>query len=81
MPNALLNIGHGLSGIGFKPASVQLFGCHAELDHQIARKVLRLGLTSFLAPQANQGCFVIAHNNPGIRAANKVAPLPILLPT
>src|SRR5262249_40183215 len=36
-------------------------------------KVLRFGLASFLAPEANQGRFVAAHNDPRVRAADEKA--------
>jgi hypothetical protein len=36
------------------PQSVQVLGCKAQLDDQIARQVFRLRLTSFLPPEVKQ---------------------------
>jgi hypothetical protein len=47
-----LNVGNDLSGIGLVPAPVQLFGHDPELDDEVTREVLRLGLTSLLPPQS-----------------------------
>jgi hypothetical protein len=35
---------------------------------------LRLDLTAFLRPKADEGGLVIAHDDPGVRTANKRAP-------
>ena len=43
----------------------------AELDDEVAGQVLRLGLAPFLPPQADQGCFIAAHDDPGVRAADE----------
>ena len=44
-----------------------------ELDDEVAGKVLRLDLAAFLAPQPQQGGLIIAHDDPGVRAADEVA--------
>jgi hypothetical protein len=73
MPHSLLNIQDHLPGIGLIPAPVQLFGRQPELDDEVAREVFGLDLAALFAPEADQGGFVIAHDDPGIRAADEVA--------
>ena len=51
--------------------SVESFGRHAKLDDEVSGQVLRLGLASFLAPEADQGGLIVAHDDPGIRAADE----------
>ena len=45
-----------------------------ELDDEVAGQVLRLGLAPFLAPQAHQGGFIVAHDDAGVGAADEAAP-------
>ena len=49
------------------------FGDNPELDDKVARQVFGLGFAALLAPKAGQGGFVIAHDDPRIRAADEVA--------
>jgi hypothetical protein len=72
MPQPMLDAFDCLPGIAFVPMAVEGFGHKAELDDEVAGQVLRLGLAPFLLPQADQGCFIAAHDDPGIRAAYKV---------
>ena len=44
-----------------------------ELDDEVAGQVLRLDLAAFFPPEAEQGGFVIAHDDPGVRAADEVS--------
>jgi hypothetical protein len=55
------------------PVPVELFRDMAELDNQIVGQVLWPKLAALFAPQPNQSGFVIAHNHPGIRAADEIA--------
>ncbi len=73
MPDLVLDIREDLAGIGLIPASVQLLGRDAELDHEIARQVLGLDLAPLLPPQPEEGSFVVAHDDPGVRATDEVA--------
>jgi hypothetical protein len=50
---------------------LQVFG--VSLDEEIAGQVLRLGLAPFFAPEAEQSGLIAAHDNPSVRATNKVA--------
>ena len=45
----------------------------AELDDEIAGQVLRLDLAALFPPEPQQGGLIIAHDDPGIRAADEVA--------
>src|SRR5262245_10266863 len=71
MPQAMLDAFDCLPGIAFVPMAVEGLGHKAELDDEVAGQVFRLGLAPFLPPQADQGCFIAAHDDPGIRAAYK----------
>jgi hypothetical protein len=73
MPDLFLDIYNHLAGIGLIPAPVQILGGDPELDHEIGREVLRLDFTPLLPPQAEKGSFIIAHNDAGVRAADKAA--------
>ena len=44
----------------------------AELDDQVAGEVLGLDLAALFPPEPEQGGLVIAHDDPGVRAADKV---------
>jgi hypothetical protein len=57
------------------PAPIKLLGSETKLDDQIGRQVLRLDLAAFLRPKAEEGGFVIAHDDAGVRAANEVPPV------
>src|SRR5947209_6756920 len=56
------------------PFSVEVFGDPAELYDQIAGEVLGLDFASLFPPQPQQGGFVVAHDDAGLRAAEKRAP-------
>ena len=73
MPDAALDIGEDLAGIALVPAPVEVLGDDPELDDEVAGKVLRLDLAALLPPQPHQGGLVIAHDDPGVRAADEVA--------
>ena len=68
-----LDIAEDLAGVAFEPVPVERLGDHPELDDEIAGEVLRLDLAALLAPEAEQGGFIIAHDDPGVRAADEVA--------
>ena len=52
---------------------VEGLGDDPELDDEVAGKVLRLDLAALFPPEAEQGGLVIAHDDPGVRAADEVA--------
>ena len=60
-----------MPGVALEPMPVEGFSHEPELDDEVAGQVLRLDLAAFLAPQPQQSRFVIAHNDPGVRAADE----------
>jgi hypothetical protein len=56
------------------PAPVEVLGHAAELDDQVTGEVLGLHFAAFLPPEAEQGGFVVAHDDAGVRAAYESAP-------
>ena len=68
-----LDVDDRLAGIGLIPAPVQVLGRQTELDDEVARKVLRLNFAPLFSPQPDQGCLVVAHDDPGVRAADEIA--------
>ncbi len=73
MLDLTLNVGDTAARIALVPGAIELLGDGPELHDQVAGQVLRLGLAPFLLPEANKGRFVIAHNDPGVRAADEGA--------
>ena len=73
MLHPALDRGEGLAGVALVPDPIEGLGHDAELDNEVAGEVLRLDLTAFFPPQPQEGCLVIAHDDPGVRAADKVA--------
>ena len=66
-----------LPGIELVPAPVQILGDGPKLDNEVPGQVLRLDLASFLPPQPHQGDLVIAHDDPGVGAADEGAAVSI----
>ena len=71
--DSALDVGDPPAGIALVPGSVELLGRRSKLHDEISGQVLRLGLASFLAPEADKGRFVAAHDDSGIRAADEGA--------
>ena len=70
-----------LPGIELIPAPVQILGDGPKLDNEVAGEVLRLDLAPLLPPQPHQGDLIIAHDGPGVGAADEGATvLPPLFP-
>jgi hypothetical protein len=74
MPQPMLNAFDRLPGVALVPMPVEGFGHEPELDDEVAGQVLRLGLPPFLEPEADQGGFIVAHDDAGVRAADECAP-------
>src|SRR5437868_2771031 len=64
---------HPPAGVALVPGAVEVLGHGPELHDKVAREVLRLSLAALLAPELDQGRLVIAHDDPGVRTANKGA--------
>ncbi len=75
MPDSALDVADLPAGVALVPRAVEFLGCHSELHDEVARQVLRLGLAPFLAPQADQGGLIAAHNDAGVGAADEAAAL------
>ena len=73
MAGPLLDVCDDLPSVGLVPAPVKLLGGEAELHDQVAGQVLRLDFAALFPPQPQQGGLVIAHDGPGVRAADKLA--------
>jgi hypothetical protein len=73
MPDLALRVPDLPAGVALMPGAIELLGRGSELYDEVAGQVLRLDLAPFLAPQADQGCFIAAHDDPRVRAANERA--------
>jgi len=71
-----LDATYDLACIALEPVPIEAFSRHTELDGEAARQVLRLDLAALLPPKPQQGCFVIAHDDAGIGAADEAATAP-----
>jgi hypothetical protein len=73
MPEPMLNAFDGLPGVALVPMPIERFSHQAELDDEVAGQVLRLGFAPFLLPEADEGGFIIAHDDPSVGAADEGA--------
>ena len=71
MLDPTLGIGDVPAGIALVPGAVELLSGPPELHDEVSRQVLRLGLASFLTPEPDQGGFIGAHDDAGVRAPYK----------
>ena len=75
MPDLPLDVRDDLPGIALVPAPIEVLGDQAELDDEVAGEVLRLDLAALFPPEPEQGGLVVAHDDPGVRAADEAAPM------
>jgi hypothetical protein len=75
-----LNVDHAATGVALVPVTVQVLGRGPKLDDQIARQVLRPDFATFLLPKPDQGGLVIAQDDAGIRASDKISSIDTLRP-
>ena len=68
-----LDVDDGLAGVALEPAPVEVLGRRPELDDEVVGEVLRFDLAALLAPEPDQCALVIAHDDPGVRAADESA--------
>jgi hypothetical protein len=73
MLDPALHVLDGVPGIAFVPLAIEVLGHDPELDDEVSGEVFRLGLPPFFLPQADQGFFVLAHDDAGVRAADEVS--------
>ena len=62
-----------LPGVAFVPLAIEVLGHEPELDDEVGGEVLRPDLAPLLLPEADQGLFVLTHDDAGIGAADEVA--------
>jgi hypothetical protein len=60
-----------MAGVALVPEPVEILGRDPELDDKIAGEVLRLDFPTLLPPKAEEGGFIVAHDNSSIRAADE----------
>jgi hypothetical protein len=79
----VLDMGDSAAGIALVPGSVEVFGGGAQLHGEVARQVLRLGLASFLAPEAPSAAWsapiMIRASEPPRKVRRSNVPLTCLL--
>ena len=75
MADVLLHVDDAPAGIGLIPAPIKGLSRQPELYDQIAGEVLRLDLAALLPPQPDQGSLVLAHDGPGVGAAEVMLPI------
>ena len=73
MPDPALDVRDDLRRSCARTRPVEVLGHDPELDDQIAGEVLRLGLAALLPPQPEQGRLIVAHDDPGVGAADEGA--------
>ena len=71
MEKPVLDAFDRLPGVTLVPMPIEGFGRQPELDDEVAGQVLRLDLAPLLLPEAEQGGFVAAHDDPGVGAADE----------
>lgn len=71
--DAALNVANEIAGLALEPSPIERLGGDSDLDDQIVGEVLRRDFAALFPPQTDQGVFVRAHNDPGVRAANEAA--------
>ena len=74
MAHLALDVLDHLAGVALVPAPIEVLGDASELDDEVAGQILGLDLAALLAPQAKQGPLVVAHDDPGVRAADERTP-------
>src|SRR5882672_10237613 len=71
MADPALDIGNDLPGVELVPAPVQILGDGPKLDDEVPGEVLRLDLAPLLPPQPHQSDLIVAHDDPGVGAADE----------
>src|ERR1700722_6387229 len=71
MEDLPLHLGYFLTRMALIPMPVEVLGDDAELDDQVAGQVLGLDLAALFLPQPHKGRLIVAHDDPGVGAADK----------
>src|SRR5688572_4775813 len=74
MSDAALDLLDHVAGMPLVPFPVEILRCVAELHDQIGRQVFWIGFAALLAPQAEQRCFILSHDDTRIRSTNHALP-------
>src|SRR6516164_3379355 len=73
MLDETLDVADAPTRVALVPGSIEFLCRCPKLHDEVPREVLRLGLTAFLAPEANERRLIVAQDNPGIRSADEGA--------
>ena len=79
MLDPALDVGDPPAGVALVPGAIEVLGGRPQLHDEVAGEVLGLDLAALFPPEADQGRFVAAHDDPGVRAADEGAAAPIRL--
>ena len=71
-------VGPVRAGIALVPEPVEILGDPAELDDQVGGQILRFHFATLFPPEAQQGGLVVAHDDPGVGAADEIAATKVL---
>jgi hypothetical protein len=66
MMDAALYIHDDLPSVSLVPAPIEVLSCLPELNDEVAGEVFGFHFAPLLAPEAEEGGFIIAHYDPGI---------------
>jgi hypothetical protein len=69
VPDPALDVPHPPAGIALVPGPVEVLGGRPQLHDEVAREVLGFDFAPLLLPEPDQGGVVVAHDDPGVRAA------------
>jgi hypothetical protein len=72
-----LDVLDGIPGIAFVPRPIQVLGDATELDDEVLTEVFRFDLASLFSPKPDQTCFIVAHDDPGVRTAYELTAVPV----
>jgi DNA-binding XRE family transcriptional regulator len=67
-----------MAGLALVPGAVEVLSREPQLDDELARQVRRFGLAALLLPEADQGCFVAAHDDAGIGTTDEVRAIGVI---
>src|SRR5262249_6849544 len=73
VPDTGLHSAHVAAGIALVPGPIEVLGHGPELHDQVAGEILRWRFPALLAPEPDEGCLFVAHNDAGVRAADEGA--------
>src|SRR5437763_13922583 len=70
MPNPALDVPQRLPRIALEPLPIEGFGGDPQLNDEIAGQVFWFDFAPLFPPEPDQRGLILAHDNPGIRAAD-----------